>query len=102
MLMAMGATRTAVTRLFLLQGLVVGATGAAVGTVLGQIACVLLQRFYPVPLPTGLLPLEHLPMRSNPLDVVVTAVAALGLSCLAAVVPARRASRLDPCTAMRA
>jgi lipoprotein-releasing system permease protein len=101
MVMAMGASRPYVTRLFLIQGLVVGSTGALIGAVLGQATCHLLQRYYPVPLPTGLLPLEHVPMRSSPLDVAATILAALVLSSVAAVIPARRASRIDPCTAMR-
>ncbi len=102
MLMAMGGSRGYVTRTFVAQGLLIGGIGAAVGGLLGQIACVVLHRYYPVPVPAGLLPLEHVPIRSSPLDVAATLAAALLLSCLAAVVPARRASRLDPCAAMRA
>ncbi len=101
MLMAMGASRGYVSRLFIIQGLVIGGTGAVVGGILGRVACVVLERYWPVPLPVGMLPLEHVPIESRPFDLAATLLVALILSCLAAVMPARKASALDPCTAMR-
>jgi lipoprotein-releasing system permease protein len=101
MIMAMGGSRGYVSRTFLAQGLIIGGIGAGVGGILGQIACVVLRTYYPVPVPAGLLPLEHVPIRSSPYDVGATLAAALLLSCLAAIVPARRASSLDPCAALR-
>lgn len=88
--MALGADRASVMRLVLRQGgIIVGA-----GTVLGVLAAVPLVRFVSAML-----------FDVQPLDpIVFTVVAALvtAVAMLATLIPARRASRVDPMVALRA
>ena len=95
-LRAMGATRGQVLRVFLLQGALVGAVGSSMGVVLASALVFLFTRFvrgadgaplFDITLPLGM-------------AVQVALLAALA-GVLAAVAPARRASRMDPAQAMR-
>lgn len=85
-LMALGATPWNIAKLFLIKALVLGALGAMVGCVLGvTVAKVLGWQWAGVhvtPLP-GLL--------------LIAMSAAFGITILAALWPARSASKLDPC-----
>lgn len=90
-LRAMGTTRPKVLRVFLLQGGVFGFVGSAAGSVLGYGLVRAFNAFGPglfeVPVAPGL---------------VLAAVALATLTgVLSAAVPARRAARLDPVTAIR-
>jgi lipoprotein-releasing system permease protein len=95
-LRAMGATRGQVLRVFLLQGALVGGLGSSLGVVLATALVSLFTRFVRgadgLPLFDISLPLA--------MALQVAAVAALA-GVLAAVAPARRASRMDPAQAIR-
>jgi predicted permease len=87
--MALGAERGAVLRYVLRQGLVL----AAIGIVLGTAGAVGLTRY-----------LEGMLYGVTPLDVptyVLIATAFAGVALLAAYVPARRATKVDPVVALR-
>lgn len=95
-LRAMGATRGQVLRVFLLQGLVVGALGSALGVLLAVALIWLFTHFV-----RGS---DGLPLFNITLDAgLALRIAALATVCglLASVAPARRASRLDPAQAIR-
>ncbi|MFO1328128.1 MAG: FtsX-like permease family protein [Rubrivivax sp.] len=95
-LRAMGATRAQMTRVFLLQGAVVGLVGSVIGVAL---AALLLKAFSTFVRGSDGLPLFVIGL-SWPLALTVPAVA-LVAGVLAAVAPARRAARLDPAQAIR-
>lgn len=95
-LRAMGTTRGQVMRVFLVQGAVLGAVGAAAGIVLAVAMIALFTRFvhgadgqplFAITLPAAMA-LEVM---------LVTLVAGV----LAAIAPARRAARMDPALAIR-
>lgn len=95
-LRAMGATRAQVLRVFLLQGLIVGALGSALGVLLAVALIWLFTHFV-----RGS---DGLPLFNITLDAgLALRIAALATVCglLASVAPARRASRLDPAQAIR-
>ncbi len=95
-LRAMGATRAQVLRVFLLQGLIVGALGSALGVLLAVVLIWLFTHFV-----RGS---DGLPLFNITLDAgLALRIAALATVCglLASVAPARRASRLDPAQAIR-
>lgn len=95
-LRAMGATRGQVLRVFLLQGLIVGALGSALGVLLAVALIWLFTHFV-----RGS---DGLPLFNITLDAgLALRIAALATVCglLASVAPARRASRLDPAQAIR-
>jgi lipoprotein-releasing system permease protein len=101
-LQAMGASRRDVSRIFLLEGLLVGGLGAGLGLGLG-LGLALLQKY------TGLVKLTEAesfiiaayPVSIRLSDVALIAAVAVGLCVLAAVYPARRAAAVEPADAVR-
>jgi lipoprotein-releasing system permease protein len=95
-LRAMGATRGQVLRVFLLQGLIVGALGSALGVLL---AVGLIWVFTHFVRGSDGLPLFNITLEAA-LALRIAGLATVS-GLLAAVAPARRASRLDPAQAIR-
>ena len=89
-LMAMGAARGVITRMFLLKALVLGAAGGICGYVAGTVLAVTLG---PRLAGVAVLPMPGLILWAIAVPVVV--------SLAASWFPARRASRLDPCAALQ-
>jgi lipoprotein-releasing system permease protein len=100
-LKSMGATRGAIRRLFVIQGVAIGGVGMAVGSVLGLTLCWLLERYKFIKLPGDVYFIDALPVRVQAGDVVAIEVAVLLLSIFATLVPAWWASRFDPVEAIR-
>jgi len=108
-LRTMGAARGAIMRIFLMCGASVGITGTAVGTLLGVLFCLNIERIrLGLQGLTGtklfdpeIYYLEHLPAKLDFLTVTQVVVMALGLSLLATLYPSWRAARTDPVEALR-
>jgi len=100
-LKAVGATPNAVTRVFVLAGLLIGGLGTGFGAVFGFVACWLLNRYRFVTLPGDVYFIRNLPVQMQWLDFVVVCVSAMVIVFVATVYPAIRASRLDPVEAIR-
>jgi lipoprotein-releasing system permease protein len=95
-LKAMGATRSLVARVFLWEGVLVGAAGALAGLVLGLGACWVLGSTDLVTLPDVYSFHQRLPVQVGVLNVLAVAAVAVGLSTASAAFPAIRASGIDP------
>lgn len=99
-LKSMGARDRLVARVFALEGCIVGGLGG-----LGGIAAGLaLSAWFGergVPLSSSAFTLEALPLRTDPREVALVAVAALVLVGLASVLPARAAAALRPVDGLR-
>ncbi|HLH75988.1 MAG TPA: FtsX-like permease family protein [Candidatus Binataceae bacterium] len=100
-LMAMGATRGAIRRIFMLKGLVVGALGTAAGLALGAMGCDALARFHFIHLPRDIYGISTLPVAPSLAAFAWVAVAAMGLCLVATIYPARQASRQLPVEIIR-
>ena len=98
---ALGATRTGVMLLFVIEGAVVGAVGAVAGVVLGLIACFIANHYKLVSLPADVYSISNVPLISKPLEILLAALIAFALSVLATIYPARAASRMRPVEALR-
>ncbi|KYF63574.1 hypothetical protein BE11_38245 [Sorangium cellulosum] len=95
-LRAVGTSRGRVLRIFLIQGAVLGLLGSLVGSALGALLSKLFEGL--VRGPDGA---PKFPVQLD-LELFVFATGlAIGVGLLAAVLPARRASRLDPASAIR-
>jgi lipoprotein-releasing system permease protein len=98
---ALGATRTGVMLLFVIEGAVVGAIGAIGGVVVGLIACFIGNYYKLVSLPADVYSISNVPLITRPTEMLLAALIAFALSVLATIYPARAASRLRPVEALR-
>jgi lipoprotein-releasing system permease protein len=100
-LMAMGARRTQIRKIFILQGLVVSVTGTAVGLALGYAFAWVANRWELIPLNPEVYAIPYVPFHANGFDSVWIAVAALVISVGATMLPARAAARILPVEILR-
>jgi lipoprotein-releasing system permease protein len=100
-LKSMGSTNASIMRIFMFEGLVVGAIGIVLGSIFGYILCWVQRTFNVISLPPEIYFISTLPVEMRPLDFILVALAALLLTFLATVYPARRAALLSPVEAIR-
>lgn len=100
-LMSMGAAKGMVRKIFMLQGMIIGAMGTSLGFILGLGTCFLLKRYKFIELPRGVYSLDYLPVLLSWQDVVLTGVCAMLLCFAATLYPASQAANLDPVEALR-
>src|SRR5215217_6480158 len=100
-LSALGATRTGIMLLFIIEGAVVGAIGAVAGVLIGFIACVVGNHYKLVSLPADVYSISNVPLITRPGEMFFAALIAFVLSVLATIYPARAASRMRPVEALR-
>lgn len=108
-LRTMGATSGAIMRIFFMTGAAIGTVGTIGGVVLGVLVCVNIEsirQFFSWVSGTVLFDpqlyfLSKLPAEMSLSETVTVVCMALGLSFLATIFPAWRASRLDPVQALR-
>ncbi len=100
-LMAMGARRQQIRKVFLAQGLAVSIAGITSGLVLGYSASLLADRWKLIPLNPQVYAIPYVPFHANALDAVWIAVTALAISIAATILPARSAARILPVEILR-
>jgi len=101
MLRAMGATRSEISHIFLLQGGVIGIVGASTGVVSGVILANLVPKIAELIeqalsiqlLSTDVYPLAFVPVDIRVADAALLWIVSVALCLLASVIPARRAAR---------
>ncbi|MBN2371653.1 MAG: ABC transporter permease [Vicinamibacteria bacterium] len=100
-LVSMGASRGAITRIFMLQGTVIGAAGTIVGACAGWLLSGVLDHYRLIRVPADVYQVSYVPFTLTPRDAVIVIAAALITCFLATIYPAREAARLDPAEAIR-
>ncbi len=100
-LKAMGLSAASVRRVFFIQGLAIGLVGTAGGLAVGLGAALALERFQLIRLDPSVYFIDHLPVATDPTDIVITVLASLAIAALATVYPAAQAARLYPIEAIR-
>ena len=99
-LKAMGATDRAIARVFMIEGLVVGFLGAAVGIAAGLVVCALLAG-QGLPISADNFYLQRLPVVVDPREVALVGLAALVIVWVSSVHPARTAAQMRPVDGLR-
>lgn len=95
-LMAMGARRQQIRKIFMLQGLAVSIAGTSAGLLLGYSCAWIADKWRLIPLNPEVYAIPYVPFRANAFDAVWIAAAALAISIAATVLPARSAARILP------
>ncbi len=100
-LMSMGARRNQIRKIFMLQGLLIGITGTAVGLVVGYSLCYFADRYRWIHLDAQVYALSYVPFEPHIWDGIWIAAGAILISFLATIYPARNASSLTPTEVLR-
>jgi lipoprotein-releasing system permease protein len=100
-LRTMGLPARAVRRIFLWQGVLIGAVGTLAGVALGLTVALLLERVFPIPLDPSVYFIDHLPVTTDPVEVLLIIVASVLVATLATLHPSAQAARLYPVDAIR-
>ncbi|HMF56658.1 MAG TPA: ABC transporter permease [Pyrinomonadaceae bacterium] len=98
---AMGARAQSIMAVFVIEGAIIGGTGAIAGILIGLAASLAGNRYKLVSLPADVYSLSNIPFRARTTDVALAAIVALILSLLATLYPARAAARIRPAEALR-
>jgi lipoprotein-releasing system permease protein len=98
-LKAMGATPKAIMRIFMLNGLVIGLTGTAIGIPLGYTFLYLIENYWTFD--QTVYYISHIPVHVQGLDVLLVACSALLISFAATLYPSWQAAKLAPVSALR-
>ncbi len=99
-LKAMGADDRMIRRIFMLDGLLVGAAGTIAGALLAVMVCLTLEQIE-FPLAKDIYFFNKLPVEMSLMSFGIVAASALLISFLATLYPAWKASRLSPSEGLR-
>lgn len=99
-LKSMGATDGSIMRIFVLQGLVIGVFGTALGASGGLLLCKQIKDWQ-LQLPADVYYLSQIPVEVRPFEVAFICLSAVGISLLATVYPSVQAARLNPVDGLR-
>jgi lipoprotein-releasing system permease protein len=100
-LTAMGATEKTIRRVFMLQGLIIGLIGTAIGNILGIGISWILDAYKLIRLEAEIYSIPYVPFHVRIWDAVLISATALAISYLATIYPARSAAKLDPVEVLR-
>ncbi len=100
-LKTMGAGARSIMGIFVLQGVIIGAVGTAVGAGGGYAISTVMDRYRLLRLPMEVYQVSYVPFTIEMLDFVLVIVSAIAICLVATIYPARQASRLDPAEALR-
>ncbi len=100
-LMALGARREQVRTIFMLQGVTVGAVGAATGLAVGYTLAWAANTYRWIPLDPQVYALPYVPFHASLSDAFWIAATTLAISLVATWVPARSAARILPVKILR-
>ncbi|MGD8371212.1 MAG: lipoprotein-releasing ABC transporter permease subunit, partial [Syntrophobacterales bacterium] len=79
-LKSMGATRRSIMKIFMIEGMVIGLVGTMLGLLGGYTLCELLATYQFIELPQDVYYISTLPVKMDPLDVTIIALAAIAIS----------------------
>jgi lipoprotein-releasing system permease protein len=100
-LLSMGARREQIRRIFLLQGIAIGALGTLIGLVLGYAFSWLAGSRHLIPLDPQVYAVPYVPFHASLLDGLWIGAVAMGIATVATMLPAREAARLLPVEILR-
>jgi lipoprotein-releasing system permease protein len=100
-LLSMGARRQQIRRIFLLQGVAIGASGTLLGLLTGYAFSWIAGTYQLIPLDPQVYAVSYVPFHPNFLDGVWIGLVAMTIAIIATLLPAREAARLLPVEILR-
>ena len=100
-LKTMGAGSRSVTAIFMMEGVIIGLLGTAVGALVGFAIATVVDRYELIRVPEDVYMVSHLPLTVLPSDLLLVVAMALLVCFVATIYPSRQAARLDPAQALR-
>jgi lipoprotein-releasing system permease protein len=100
-LLSMGARREQIRRIFLFQGIAIGASGTLLGLVFGYAFSWIAGTYQLLPLDPQVYAVPFVPFHPNFFDGVWIATAAMSIAIVATLLPAQEAARLSPVEILR-
>jgi lipoprotein-releasing system permease protein len=100
-LMSMGARRAQIRWIFMLQGVLIGIVGSAIGLAIGYSVCYYANKFKWVTLDQTVYSMSFVPFEPRWIDGIWIAAAAIVVSFLATIYPARNATKIAPAEVLR-
>ncbi|HKI98560.1 MAG TPA: ABC transporter permease [bacterium] len=101
-LKSLGARERTISRIFVMQGLLIGLVGTLLGVLLGLAVCWVLATFPVFEIPPGVYPgSDRVPVRVDVLDMLWVVGATLVICLGATLFPARKATSLKPVDGLR-
>jgi lipoprotein-releasing system permease protein len=100
-LMSMGAKARQIRKVFVYEGALIGAVGTTIGLVIGYGVCYLAQHYQWVKLDKQMYSIAYVPFEPRALDGIWIAAAAMAVSLIATLYPARSATRIAPVESLR-
>lgn len=100
-LMSMGAKHRQIRRIFMLQGVLIGAVGTAIGLILGYSLSILADHYRWLRLNEDVYSLSYVPFNPRWEDAIWIAAAAIFVSLIATLYPAKAATAIAPVEALR-
>jgi lipoprotein-releasing system permease protein len=102
-LKTMGASSRSVMYVFMLQGLIIGTIGTAIGTIAGVAISWVMNRYQLLRVPGmgEVYQISYVPFTLRPVELLIVILAAVLICFLATIYPSRQAARLKPVEALR-
>jgi lipoprotein-releasing system permease protein len=102
-LKTMGATSRSVMYIFMLQGIIIGSIGTAIGATAGVVISWVMNRYQLLRVPGmgEVYQISYVPFTLRPLELFIVIVVAVLICFLATIYPSRQAARLKPVEALR-
>jgi lipoprotein-releasing system permease protein len=100
-LVSVGARREQIRKIFLWQGIIIGATGTLSGLVIGYAFSFVAGSYHLIPLDPQVYAVPYVPFHPSVMDGVWITTIAMGISIGATILPARAAVRLLPVEILR-
>jgi lipoprotein-releasing system permease protein len=97
----MGANEKSILKIFMYEGLLIGAIGTVAGAILGYFVCYLQLKYNIYPLDPTQYKIDSLPLQVRVDDFFFIAGASMLLSFFASLIPAQRAAKVDPLEAIK-
>jgi lipoprotein-releasing system permease protein len=99
-LKTMGASDVSISKIFVIQGAIVGAAGTLIGAVFGVALALIISKVQFL-VDRDVYFMDHLPIRLHPVDIMQVCALSLVLTSLSAVFPAISAAKLQPVEGLR-